>query len=202
MADSGQPKLWLDAADPLELISRCGISLEQAQYLATKAQDEEFKLTDLILENRPMELNNSSFFQQNDSENAPTAAFTPDEVDAVMSEVTLSPNHRPKWGKININTVPAKLLYEIFQDDEQMVQDILAMRAARSEGISSLMSLWELPSMDEAQMGQMLTLFTTQSNVFTIVSRGKSKSSGQEVEIIAVVDRSTIPIKIIEYRED
>jgi hypothetical protein len=56
--------------------------------------------------------------------------------------------------------------------------------------------------MDEAQMGQMLTLFTTQSNVFTIVSRGKSKSSGQEVEIIAVVDRSTIPIKIIEYRED
>ncbi|MCH2153507.1 MAG: general secretion pathway protein GspK [Phycisphaerales bacterium] len=203
MADSGQPKLWLDAADPLDLISRCGITLEQAQYLVNKAQDDDFKLSDLILENRPAALNNTnSIFQQNETANTGQASFSPEEVAAVLSEVTLSPNHRPDWGKININTVPAKLLYEIFQDDERMVQDILAMRAARSEGISSLMSLWELPSMDEAQMEQMLSLFTTQSNVFTVVSRGKSKSSGQEVEIIAVVDRSTIPIRIIEYRED
>ena len=37
--------------------------------------------------------------------------------------------------------------------------------------------------------------------VYSISSRGKS-TSGQEVEIHAVVDRSTLPVKIIEYRED
>jgi hypothetical protein len=37
--------------------------------------------------------------------------------------------------------------------------------------------------------------------VFTITSRGRSGSTGLEVEITAVVDRSQLPARILEYRE-
>jgi hypothetical protein len=43
--------------------------------------------------------------------------------------------------------------------------------------------------------------FTTTSNVYTIAARGRSLVSGIEVEMIVRVDRSDIPIRIIEYRE-
>jgi hypothetical protein len=39
------------------------------------------------------------------------------------------------------------------------------------------------------------------SQVFTVNSRGRSESTGLEVEITAVVDRSTLPARILEYRE-
>jgi hypothetical protein len=37
--------------------------------------------------------------------------------------------------------------------------------------------------------------------VFTITSRGRAMTTGLEVEITAVVDRSTLPARILEYRE-
>ena len=44
-------------------------------------------------------------------------------------------------------------------------------------------------------------MFTTTSNVFTVTTRGRSQATGLEVEMIVVVDRSTLPVRIIEYRE-
>ncbi|MAT81018.1 MAG: hypothetical protein CMJ29_05150 [Phycisphaerae bacterium] len=202
---SGEPRIWLKAADPFILEERLGITLEQAQNLISRAQDDQFQLTDLVLENRPADLQPTSRFGSLDNAEDATsgqAAFTPMEVTNILNETSLTPPHRAGWGKININTVPAKLLYEMNPDEERLVDDILAMRQNRSEGITSLMDLWELPNMDEGVMQRLLGVFTTQSNVFTIISRGKSKGTGQEVEIIAVVDRSTIPVRIIEYRED
>ena len=203
---SGLPRIWLKSADPLILIDRIEITMEQTQNLISRAQDEEFKLTDLVLENKPVEMQQASRFSglndQDQNQSDSEVAFSREQVDQILNEVGLDPPHRPRWGKININTVPAKLLYEMFQDEERIVDDILAMRQNRVEGIVSLMDLWELPNVDEALMERLLSLFATQSNIFTIISRGKSKGTGQEVEIITVVDRSTIPVQIIEYRED
>jgi hypothetical protein len=39
------------------------------------------------------------------------------------------------------------------------------------------------------------------SQVFTVNSRGRSDSTGLEVEITAVIDRSSLPARILEYRE-
>jgi len=38
-------------------------------------------------------------------------------------------------------------------------------------------------------------------NVYTISSRGRAESTGLEVEILATVDRSSLPLRILEYRE-
>ena len=47
----------------------------------------------------------------------------------------------------------------------------------------------------------LLRSLNTRSNVFRISSIGTSEVSGLEQEIICLVDRSTIPVRIIEYRE-
>jgi len=44
-------------------------------------------------------------------------------------------------------------------------------------------------------------IFDTRSSVFTISSKGTAKASQVEQEIIVVVDRSTLPVTILEYRE-
>ncbi|MEE2908463.1 MAG: hypothetical protein VX527_11615 [Planctomycetota bacterium] len=203
---SGLPRIWLKSADAIMLIDRIEVTMEQAQNLISRAQDEEFQLTDLVLENKPADLQETTRFSglndQDQEDSTSEVAFSREQVDQILNEVGLNPPHRPQWGKININTVPARLLYEMFQDEDRLVDDILAMRQNRVEGIVSLMDLWELPNVDESLMERLLSLFTTQSNIFTIISRGKSRGSGQEVEIITVVDRSTIPVQIIEYRED
>ena len=64
-----------------------------------------------------------------------------------------------------------------------------------------MVDLLEIPELEQSLLDQLTTLFTTNTAVFSIVSRGISDVSGLEVEIIAVVDRSTLPIRIIEYRE-
>ncbi|MCH2133425.1 MAG: general secretion pathway protein GspK [Phycisphaerales bacterium] len=200
---SGLPRLWLKSATVNDLITRMDLPAEKAQDLISRAMDDNFKLTDLVAENQPADLiRQSRFSTQPASPDDDTITFTRDEVTWILQETGLKPQHRPTWGKININKAPSTLLYDVFQDEERIVDDILSMRASQAQGITSLMDLWYLPNMDEQLMSRLLTMFTTQSNVFTITSRGKSGGSQQEVEIIAVVDRSTIPIQILEYREN
>ena len=75
------------------------------------------------------------------------------------------------------------------------------MRSSRPQGITGISELQDLPEMTDEIMEQLAGLLTTTSNVFSITSRGRSKASGIEFEMIVVVDRSTLPARIIEYRE-
>jgi hypothetical protein len=63
------------------------------------------------------------------------------------------------------------------------------------------MDLQEIPEIQPSTIQQLAELFTTSSNVFTVTSRGRSTVGGVEVEIVAVVDRCSVPVRIIEYRE-
>lgn len=204
LSTSGQERIWLQAADPLDVIDRIEtLSLQQAQSLISQAQDPDWELSSLVLSNPPEDLQRRNRFESPNEGNAQSSSqFDPEQISLILGELTTKAPHRPSWGKLNINTVPSTLLYEVFQDEERLVDDILAMRARQSEGIISMMDLWELPDINEELMSRLLTLFDTQSNVFTIISRGKSPGSQQEVEMIVVVDRSTIPIQILEYREN
>lgn len=205
LSTSGQDRIWLQAADPLDIIDRIEtITLPQAQYLISQAQDPEWELSSLVLSNPPPDLQRQNRFgsPDNQEQDLTGVGFDPEQIGLILGELTTETPHRPGWGKLNINMVASTLLYEIFQDEERLVDDILAMRARRSEGIISMMDLWELPDISEELMSRLLTVFDTQSNVFTIISKGKSPGSQQEVEMIVVVDRSTIPVQILEYREN
>ena len=127
--------------------------------------------------------------------------WRPDQVDAVLNEVSISPPYERVPGRTNINTVSVEFLLDLLPDNQDIADEIIYMRSSRPQGIVGMSELQDLPEMTDEIMEKLAALLTTTSNIYTITSRGRSKGSGIEVEMIVVVDRSTLPARIIEYRE-
>ena len=135
---------------------------------------------------------------------SPVAALTDEQIAAAFAELTMRDPEVRRPGKLNINTVPADLLRYLvtsFGADEVIAEEIIYMRTGRPEGITSIVDLREIPELTDNMLLGIARLMDTTSNVYTICSRGRSRATGAEVEIIAVVDRSTVPVRILEYRE-
>ncbi|MCZ6836322.1 MAG: type II secretion system protein GspK [Planctomycetota bacterium] len=138
---------------------------------------------------------------QSSGESAMQEILPSETVDLILSETTLNRPYERHPGKMNINTVEADFLREMFPDHTDIADEIIYLRNSRPQGIVSISELQDLPEMTDDMFQIMLELFTTTSNIYTVTSRGISKASGLEVEMIVVVDRSTLPVRIIEYRE-
>ena len=189
---SGFPRLYFPATTAEELVERTGLDPTQASMIMSMAAGDDFTLESLI--NTPL----------TDSDGA-DSSITPLEdwqLSALFDETTVNKPHQQAVGKLNLNTVPRTLLLDMYQGQEDLVENILSMRRNRAEGITSIMDLRELPGMTDDQLVELAQTFTTRSNVYTITSRGRSGPSGAEVEIVTVVDRSTVPVQIVEYREE
>ena len=135
-----------------------------------------------------------------------------EQILAVISECTLFPAYEKRPGPININTVSESLLIALFraqQLEESDAQQLIFMRNAMAEGVTDLARTVDESMGNSGPTGQLanqtrqwlLRSLDTRSNVFRISSIGTSEVSGLEQEIICLVDRSTIPVRIIEYRE-
>lgn len=199
---SGLPRIWLLATDEVELIERMDLrglefSIEKAEAIIGSAVGGDFSPTELV-----SALGRGSE-QTNETEGESTEIiYTPDEVAAILSETSMTPPHRRDWGRININTVPAETLYSMFEGRERLVDGLLSLRTRRANGLVSPVDFWDLQGIDETALATLIPLFDTSSNVFTICSRGRSHATDEVAEIIMVVDRSTLPVRILEYRED
>ncbi len=125
-----------------------------------------------------------------------------EQLRTVLAEAAFEPSKPARVGKLNINTVSEELLRKIFFTRPQIVDEILFLRS-RAQGIPSLVDLAEIPLFkdDTQSLEYVARIMDTSSNVFSICSRGRSWASGIEVEIVAVVDRSILPVRILEYRE-
>ncbi|MDA1025989.1 MAG: type II secretion system protein GspK, partial [Planctomycetota bacterium] len=139
----------------------------------------------------------------NNSTETPVAALSPEQLRAIFAECTTTSYEGPEVvsGKVNLNTAGPEVLRIIFAGDSAIAESIMAYRQSRAEGITSIVDLLELRRIDPNVLATVADQLDVTGWVYSISSRGKS-SSGQEVEIHAVVDRSTLPVKIIEYRED
>ncbi|MFO0961884.1 MAG: type II secretion system protein GspK [Phycisphaerales bacterium] len=120
---------------------------------------------------------------------------------AVLRETTADDFSKPVPGRININTASADLLKNVLDIDARVADTIVARRRAKREGITSLVDLMGLSGLNSAALGQIATQFDVTSSVYTVTSRGRAASTGVEVEIEAVVDRSVVPARILSYRE-
>ena len=191
---SGLPRIYFPLTSIAELVERLQINEAQADSLLTMAQADGFVLESLI--STPLE------GSENDEGDAAIEPLQDWQIQAIFDETATSPAHQPNVGKLNINTVSRRLLMDMYEGREDMVESILSMRFNRAEGITGIMDLREMPEMTDDLLEELAMTFTTRSNIFTISSRGQSGSSGAECEIITTVDRSTVPVRILEYREE
>ena len=108
-------------------------------------------------------------------------------------------------GRVNINTAAPDLVRDICElagFDESVADELLYVRNGTPEGFTSEVQFADLRAEVTPEDLQLLaSIFTVRSNVYRISSVGRSSSSGTEVEIICLVDRSTVPVRILEYRE-
>ena len=189
---SGLPRLYFAATTSEELQERIGLDPAQASALMNLATDPEFALESLI----------TTPLSSGGGEQDEITPLNDRQLTALFDEATTNKPHQQGVGKLNINTVPRTLLLDMYTAQEDLVENIYSMRRNQSEGITSILQLREIPNMTDQTLLEMAQNFTTRSNVYTITSRGRSGASGREVEIVVVVDRSTVPVRILEYREE
>ena len=193
---SGLPRIDLGDTDVDELEDRLDVDEAQAEALMRMAGTAGSGLE--VLLTVPL----ATFGQRQPGSSV--EALTSQQITAIFAETSRSDPRRRLPGKMNINTIPAELLRDLVVElgaEEVIADEILFLRESRPEGIVSITELEEIPDLDPALWQRLAELMDTSSNVYTISSKGRSWSTGAEVEIIAVVDRSTLPVRILEYRE-
>lgn len=119
----------------------------------------------------------------------------------IFQEGTLDDGSAPIIGKVNLNTAPPSVLRALLPDDPISADAIISLRSASSTGLLAVSDLRESSRITPESLAALAQYADTQSYVFTVTSRGRSASTGLEVEITAVIDRSTLPARILEYRE-
>ena len=125
----------------------------------------------------------------------------PSQLRAVLRETSSDNFSEPVPGRININTAPEALLKEVLDLEPRVADAIIARRKASPTGIVSIADLQGMTGLDPGMLVQLAQQFDVTSSVYTVTSRGRSVTTGTEVEIEAVVDRSELPAKIVAYRE-
>ncbi|MHC4384903.1 MAG: hypothetical protein ACYS0J_19005 [Planctomycetota bacterium] len=209
LAQSGLPRIDLAQADPEELVERLGIDEEQANDLISFAGESdatlESLLTSRILRDQQAERSARirSSRRQRATDEPPGPELTTEQLRAVFAETMIGEFSGRPPGKINLNTASEDLLRQLMFGREHLADEIVYLRSSGLEGIPSIVDLLEIPAFQEdtATLELLARISDTTSNVYSICSKGRSLPSGVEVEIIAVVDRSTLPIRILEYRE-
>ena len=200
LAESGLPRIDLKTTTPEELLERIDITEEQAASLISFGKEANSRMSRLLT--RQIEQQAAAAGKGTGGSTAATA-LTNDELRAVFAETTIGDSTERTIGKLNINTVSEILLLQLLQDREYLADEIVYLRAGRPEGIASLVDLIEIPAFqdDPATLEYIAGIMDVRSNVYSMTIKGQSRIGDVEVEIFAVVDRSTVPIRILEYRE-
>ena len=222
---SGLPRLNLKQATPEEVVERTGVTEQQASALIAYSQVPNARLENLLVTPLSMLSSNRSGAQgaqagssggsggrSGRSSGGRTTGGTgvaqtgPGDLDAkglgnVLNECALTEFTRPGPGKININTVSARVLRDVFDMNPKLVDTLISRRDAKPTGLTSIADILEIPGMSREVLAPLSKHLDTQSYVFTIASLGRSKMTGAECEIVATVDRSTLPAQILQYRE-
>ncbi len=228
---SGEPRIRLQSASAEDLVARVGVDEAQAKALSDYGRTSGARVENLIVVplsqlaggssgnsgansagNKSSGSGGSSLSGGSSgrssggrSSGAGGAAAVRDLTDvqlrAFLREVTTEDFSKPVPGRININTAQVELLKDVLGVDPRVADGIVARRKAKPEGIASLADLAGLSGMNTATLATLTSQCDVESSVYTVTSRGRSKSTGAEVEIEVVVDRSAIPARILSYRE-
>ncbi len=213
---SGLKRLWLRTATAEQLQLRLDVSEQLARALVNFGNDRNNRLDQLLIGSlqQPAGDRGQSSLTRGARQQGQGAAggggqtgetaplLPPDQLRAVFAETTMDDPRARMPGKLNIHTVSEDLLRRLLVGQEHLADEIIFLRN-RHNGITSMVDLGlEIPALrdDTPTLAYLTQTMDTYSNVYTITSRGRA-AGGIEAEIIAVVDRSTVPVKILQYRE-
>ena len=144
-----------------------------------------------------------SFGRGNANEPEAVEPLSKDQLRAVFAECTLTDYEGPYLppGRVNLNTAGPEVLRILFDGDLGVADSILSLRQSRAEGISSIVDLLDVRRVQPETLSGLASQLDVTGWTFSVCSRGTSEN-GQEVEIHVVLDRSSLPVRILAYREE
>ena len=203
---SGQERVYIAASSPEEIAERTGLTTGQAEAIFDFGSNPSNTLP--MLWTAPLSYINedgsiASFADGAEPTRPDVEPLSFDQYESVFGELTTNDPSFRFPGKININTAPAEIFTEVLQLDPAVADEIILQRQKSAEGFTSFVQLVSVsPTLNNAptlaDLGEVLDVT---SNVFTITSTGRCESTGLEVQLTVVVDRSKLPVHILEYRE-
>jgi hypothetical protein len=210
LAESGLPRIDLRNTTPEDLLERIDINETQATALISFGQEPNVQMSKLLTRQIEQQARAADEAKQSptgatvgSSKPSTVLALTNDQLRAVFAETTIGNSNQRAVGKLNINTVTEAVLLKLLKDREYLADEIVYLRAGRPEGIASMVDLLDIPAFqdDPGTLEYIVSIMDVRSNVYSITVQGQSRIGDVEVEIFAVLDRSTVPIRILEYRE-
>lgn len=194
---SGRLRLDLRTASSSDVVARFKVDQSQAQAMVDHAATDGAALEDfLTTELSALAAAGASGATRLDGGQT-VGSLTNEQFKLILDEGAITqatPIYRS--GKININTVSRQAMERFTQIDSDLADTLISERDARSGGFVSLADLLTLPSVGRDRLAQLMPLVDVSSNVYVVVSRGRDSATGVEVEIVATLDRSSIPVVI------
>jgi DNA uptake protein ComE-like DNA-binding protein len=197
----GEPRVDLTATDAGTLQGLLGVNTTQADAIiaaarASGATIETFlrsSLTDLA----------TAAAQANGQQipaNRRPPDLTRDQLILLYDSCSIGPATSTKPGKLNINTCSRDILDYFATLDRTLADEIIEYRDRTSGEMTSIVELLDIPGLSRAQLASLAARFDVASTVFIATSRGRDPGTGIEVEMIAEIDRSTMPVTIRSLR--
>lgn len=198
---SGTQKLDLRVASPSDISQRLGVDQNQAQAISTHAAAGTATLADFVRTDLGTlaQTGAAATLLNGQRQQSSVAGLTPDQLRLLLDECVISSEvaaQGVRSGKFNINTIPREVLERFSRIEPEQMEMILSERDARSGGFTSMADLLDIPDMTEATLATLMGYMDVHSNVFVVSSRGKDRTTGIEVEVVAVIDRTSIPVVI------
>ena len=212
---SGLPRMDLRDTEATDLVDVLGVDERQAEALVEYGSGENAALGALLsvelgeLVGAPSSGSGSgrstgrSFGRGSSNEPDPVSPLSEDQLRAIFAECTLSDFDGPYLppGRVNLNTAGPEVLRILFDGDSGVADSILSLRQSRAEGISSIVDLLDVRRIQPEVLSGLASRLDVTGWTFSVCSRGTSEN-GQEVEIHVVLDRSSLPVRILSYREE
>lgn len=191
---TGQLKLDLRTADVNDIAKRADLDKDQADAVAAWAERTDSTMASFMTQT----LRQLATQAQASQSARQARELTDDQLAFLLDEFYLDNSTVPQHhiGKLNINTCSRDTIEHLAGIDPVLADVILLERDARPQGFLNVADLLEVPAINRARLATLYPLLCVRSNVYVVNCRGKDENTGLEVEITAVLDRSTLPVTI------
>lgn len=196
---TGKLRIDLQTSSADDVASRLGVDRNQAQAIVTHAAEEGAAMRDFVRTNLSEIAATSQGTTLLTGQNSAVANLTTDQLAVLLSEAFIKNELRGdglRKGKININTVKRETLERFARIETSVADTIISDRDGRSGGYLNITDMLSISGMTQDTLADLMEHIDVSSNVFVVTCRGKDKASGVEVEIVATLDRSSIPVVI------
>jgi DNA uptake protein ComE-like DNA-binding protein len=195
LAASGEARLDLKTASAGQVSERTGVEPAQAQAIVAYGASSGAVMTEFIRRNL------SQLAQQAGGTITGTVRnLDREQLAEVLGECAIGTTTVGSPGKLNINTCEAETLQYIPEISPALADAIILERSGRPEGFGSIVDLLDVPTMSRQRLSRIAGILDVKSNAVVVSSRGRDAKTGIEVEIVATIDRSSLPATLTEIR--